>query len=218
MLESWLPAVCDAFLKGGRKVGRSRRVEKLSDLSWYCVTKIFSLGRWNTHLPKIGNPWQTKDTSRVHLLDTSRVQLGEPVRVLGFFGLVFVWLIDCLFVFRDRISLCSPGCPGTNSVDQAGLKLRNLPASVSQVVGLTACATTARLLLFSLFWYFQVFLVFQFCLSQNSLCRPYWPCLAVTEICLCLPSWGIKGMRHHPLIQPNLLKGAVYSLIMPNLW
>jgi hypothetical protein len=23
-------------------------------------------------------------------------------------------------VFRDRVSLCSPGCPGTDSVDQAG--------------------------------------------------------------------------------------------------
>jgi hypothetical protein len=34
-------------------------------------------------------------------------------------------------VFLDRVSLCSPGCPGTHSVDQAGLKLRNLPASAS---------------------------------------------------------------------------------------
>ena len=25
-------------------------------------------------------------------------------------------------VFRDRVSLCSPGCPGTHSVDQAGLE------------------------------------------------------------------------------------------------
>jgi hypothetical protein len=44
---------------------------------------------------------------------------------------------------QDRVSLCSPGCPGTHSVDQAGLKLRNLPASTSQVLGLKACATTA---------------------------------------------------------------------------
>ncbi|GAB1288607.1 Coiled-coil domain-containing protein 171 [Apodemus speciosus] len=29
-----------------------------------------------------------------------------------------------------------PGCPGTHSVDQAGLELRNLPASASQVLGL----------------------------------------------------------------------------------
>jgi hypothetical protein len=33
------------------------------------------------------------------------------------------------FFFRDRASLCSPGCPGTHFVDQAGLELRNLPAS-----------------------------------------------------------------------------------------
>jgi hypothetical protein len=58
----------------------------------------------------------------------------------------FVSLI-CLFVFvfRNRVSLCSPGCPGTHSVDQAGLKLRNLPASASQVLGLKAFAITAQL-------------------------------------------------------------------------
>jgi hypothetical protein len=47
-------------------------------------------------------------------------------------------------VFQDRVSLCSPGCPGTHSVDQAGLELRNLPASASQVLELEVCATTAR--------------------------------------------------------------------------
>ena len=43
---------------------------------------------------------------------------------------------------RDRFSLHSPGCPGTNFVDQAGLELRNLPASAFQVLGLKTCATT----------------------------------------------------------------------------
>ena len=33
---------------------------------------------------------------------------------------------------RERVSLCSPGCPETHSEDQAGLKLRNLPASERQ--------------------------------------------------------------------------------------
>jgi hypothetical protein len=42
----------------------------------------------------------------------------------------------CLFVFQDRVSLYSPGCPGTQFVDQAGLELRNPPASASQVLGL----------------------------------------------------------------------------------
>jgi hypothetical protein len=46
--------------------------------------------------------------------------------------------------FRDRVSLCSPGCPGTHFVDQVGLELRNSPASASRVLGLKACATTAR--------------------------------------------------------------------------
>ena len=43
-----------------------------------------------------------------------------------FFGFIVV-----VVVFRDRVSLCSPGCPGTHSIDQAGLELRNLPASAS---------------------------------------------------------------------------------------
>jgi hypothetical protein len=46
-----------------------------------------------------------------------------------------------LFVFRDRVSLCSLGCPGTHSVDQAGLELRNPPASAFRVLGLKACTT-----------------------------------------------------------------------------
>jgi hypothetical protein len=48
-------------------------------------------------------------------------------------------------VFRDRVSLCSLDCPGTHFVDQAGLELRNPPASASQVLGLKACATTTQL-------------------------------------------------------------------------
>jgi hypothetical protein len=42
---------------------------------------------------------------------------------------------------RDRVSLYSPGCPGTHFVDQAGLELRNPPASASGVLGLKAGAT-----------------------------------------------------------------------------
>jgi hypothetical protein len=56
---------------------------------------------------------------------------------------LFCFVLFC-FVFRDRVSLCSPSCPGTHFVDQAGFKLRNPPASASQVLGLKACATTVR--------------------------------------------------------------------------
>ena len=45
------------------------------------------------------------------------------------FGSLVGWLVG--FVFQDRVSLCSPGCPGACSVDQAGLK----------GLGLRVCAT-----------------------------------------------------------------------------
>jgi hypothetical protein len=52
---------------------------------------------------------------------------------------LFVCLFVCLFVF-----LCSSDCPGTHSVDQAGLELRNLPASASQVLGIKTYATMSN--------------------------------------------------------------------------
>jgi hypothetical protein len=61
---------------------------------------------------------------------------------LSFFVLFVCLFVLFCFVFRDRVSLFSPGCPGTHFVDQAGLELRNPPASVSRVLGLKACATT----------------------------------------------------------------------------
>jgi hypothetical protein len=64
------------------------------------------------------------------------------VMMSGFLLLCFVLFCFVLF-FRDRVSLCSPGCPGTHSVDQGGLELRNPPASASRVLGLKACTTTA---------------------------------------------------------------------------
>jgi hypothetical protein len=47
-----------------------------------------------------------------------------------------VYIINFFFLFEIRVSLYSPGCPGTHSVDQAGLELRNPPASASRVLGL----------------------------------------------------------------------------------
>ena len=65
-------------------------------------------------------------------------------RVLFFLVVLFFVVVVVLFVFffQDRVSLYSPGCPGTHFVDQAGLK--NLPASASRVLGLKVCATTAQ--------------------------------------------------------------------------
>jgi hypothetical protein len=57
-----------------------------------------------------------------------------------------------LLVFRDRVSLCGSVCPGTHSVDQAGLELRNSPASASQVLRLKACATRPARIPLSALW------------------------------------------------------------------
>jgi hypothetical protein len=54
---------------------------------------------------------------------------------------LFYPFVCLILVFRDRVSLYSPGCPGTHSVDQAGLELRNPPASASQVLGLKGSST-----------------------------------------------------------------------------
>ena len=75
---------------------------------------------------------------------------------LVWFGLVWFGLVWFGLVFQDRVSLCSSGCPGTHSVDQAGLELRNSPASASQVLGLKACTTTARHVLDSLFLSYSI--------------------------------------------------------------
>ena len=48
---------------------------------------------------------------------------------------VVLLLLLCCCCWRQGFSF-SPGCPGTHFVDQAGLELRNLPASASQVLGL----------------------------------------------------------------------------------
>ena len=53
--------------------------------------------------------------------------------VFGFF-----WIFWGGGFSRQGFSVYSPGCPGTHSVDQACLELRNPPASASRVLGLTA--------------------------------------------------------------------------------
>jgi hypothetical protein len=76
---------------------------------------------------------------------------------LGHFWILFVFLFCFVFCFfRDRVSLYSPGCPGTHFVDQAGLELRNLPASASRVLGLKACATTPGFLFVLINFSFQL--------------------------------------------------------------
>jgi hypothetical protein len=74
-------------------------------------------------------------------------RLGMYCRILA--ANYFVATMSSFFFLNPETGfLCSPGCPGTHSVDQVGLQLRNLPASASQVLGLKACATTGTNVLF----------------------------------------------------------------------
>jgi hypothetical protein len=77
-----------------------------------------------------------------HLLFPSHPQSFQHLNFAN--NILFVCLFFYFFVFQDRISLYSPGCPVTHSVDQAALELRNPPAPASQMLGLKACTTTAR--------------------------------------------------------------------------
>jgi hypothetical protein len=80
---------------------------------------------------EVGKVWEK--------LEGKNLSLSLSLSCLFLFLIFFV----CVLFFY-RVSLCSSGCPGTHSVDQADLELRNPPASASQVLGLKACATTAR--------------------------------------------------------------------------
>lgn len=57
--------------------------------------------------------------------------------------LFWVFGFYCLLVFGFRVSLCSLGCPGTCSVNQAGLELR-FPTFVSWMLGSKVYATTTQ--------------------------------------------------------------------------
>ena len=78
---------------------------------------------------------------------------GHPTLGHTIYFILF-YLFNLFMIFRDRASLYSPGCPGTHFVDQAGLKLRNLPASYSWVLGLKGFFFV---FLFLVFWVFLVF-------------------------------------------------------------
>jgi hypothetical protein len=129
---------------------------------WYSLVMINN-GKFVFTNPRWSKTKQTKNKTKQDQNNTKQTKItikkqGSLLKiseiVLRDFFVVFFWfwgfwgvvLFVCLFVcFQDRVSLFSPGCPGTHFVDQAGLELRNPPASASQVLGLKACATTAWL-------------------------------------------------------------------------
>ena len=85
---------------------------------------------------------------RMKLLAVPSVDSLELLQAFSF--LLFVCFV--LFFFQGRVSLCSPGCSGTYFFDLAGLEIRFLPGSASQILlVLKLFATTAQLFFF-FFW------------------------------------------------------------------
>ena len=96
-----------------------------------------------------------------------------------------------LLVFRDRVSLYSRGCPGTHSVDQAGLELRNPPASAFQVLGLKAYTTTAWLnihLYLFIFVCMYVYMYVYVCVRECTVCMHTCTCTCVAQRTTCQES------------------------------
>jgi hypothetical protein len=118
--------------------------------------------------------------------------VGQPLDGLY----IFCFILFCFFVlfFRDRVSLYSPGCPGTHSVDQARLELIDPPNSASRVLGLKAWDTTARLGIFIFFFLIRnLFHLYFQCYPKSPLPAPpptnshflalVFPCNEADKVC-----------------------------------
>ncbi|GAB1300366.1 Zinc finger protein 654 [Apodemus speciosus] len=117
----------------------------------FCQVVEDYAGRWQVPLPQL----QVLQTALCCFTsasvsfpdDCEHVQYVLSSLAVSFFELLLFFgrdefyeepLKDILGSFQESwVSLCSPGCPGTHSVDQAGLELRNPPASASQSAGIT---------------------------------------------------------------------------------
>ena len=106
------------------------------------VYKIWQLYSATKQLCWLNWPFMNKRQLKERMYIIQRSEKGISCFLEWEEGLTKILFCCFVFVFWDRVSLCSPG---THSVDQAGLKLSDPPASASQVLGLKECSTTARL-------------------------------------------------------------------------
>jgi hypothetical protein len=117
----------------------------VSNQNWY-TTEHYNRAHQLKHHAAGRNLQLCAPTELWYLCRQQRIcLLPHPTPFLFIYLFLFYFILFIyLFWFFETEFLCSPGCPGTHSVDQAGLELRNPPASASQVLGLKARATTAR--------------------------------------------------------------------------
>jgi hypothetical protein len=114
----------------------SANKRNLPRVKWWVPGMHWLMGRWEAW-PNCCGPRKVLNTDHTGWWE------GEGVWPKWCGPSCFLEVLLLTFFFSwDRVSLYSPGCPGTHFVDQAGLKLRNPPASASWVLGLKVCATT----------------------------------------------------------------------------
>ena len=108
-----------------------RAVPVLSSQSSAFIQRALSVSVLTS--PSTSCLWK-KSGSLLQILTLSQVHI--PSCLVFSFDYWNISQLHNFFFFWDRVSLCSPGCPGTHSLNQAGLGLRNPPASASQVLRL----------------------------------------------------------------------------------
>ena len=109
----------------------ARHKETVSGGQWATFTEHFVVGL----VQAIHTPFYSTPISCVHFTDKIRLNRFSSASVRTSLSLSVLQfseptpghhcslphlLVSCCLVFQDRVSLCSPCCPGTRSVDQAG--------------------------------------------------------------------------------------------------
>ncbi|GAB1286845.1 Transient receptor potential cation channel subfamily M member 7 [Apodemus speciosus] len=119
--------------QGGSHSYRAKYVRLSYDTKPEIILQLL-LKEWQMELPKL--------VISVHG-GMQKFELHPRIKQLLGKGLIKAAVTTGAWILTGGVNT-DPGCPGTHSVDQAGLELRNQPASASQVLGLKAWATTAR--------------------------------------------------------------------------
>jgi hypothetical protein len=116
----------------------------IPDLKLFYRVRVIKKNKTKQNKTKKTKPTKPKNKKTKKQKQTNFMVL--PCLALPFFYPFFLLLLLLFFFFfLTWFLFITPGCPGTHSVVQAGLELRNPPASASQVLGLKAYATTVLL-------------------------------------------------------------------------
>jgi len=76
------------------------------------------------HMPT-PNKQTNKQTNKIYnrMVNT---MMDNTIYILGLYSPLPSRIFVCLLVFQNRVFMCSFDCPGTHSVDQAGLELTKI--------------------------------------------------------------------------------------------